>query len=393
MTLSDFLAPAFLESRLRAHQPAADLRVLAVAPLPLDSSASILATLAAAGQQATPVGHFGLAVTVSAAGGAPQTHRLVLKLKPSGAVVSQMLGMLATLSGGELAAVYPALLLRAGFAHTHARELAVYAAFGADPLLPRAWGQYADDASGQYALLLEYLDEEAGITLMNTVLAPEQWTDEHLHEALTRIAGWHARHLNRPLPQTPAEQADQPSLQYMTELTPLWEGLVANGVARAPDLYTPARAATLRRFIAEIPAYWAELETAPKTLIHNDLNPRNTCFRATADGPRLCAYDWELATHHVPSYDVVELLSFVLRPDRYDQRLPLLEFYRQQLHDLTGQYADPAAFRHLTALAARDFGLHRLGMYLMAHSVSPYPFLPAVIESYFDTLAQLGEDQ
>lgn len=391
MILTDYLSPGFLESLLRRHQPAADLRVLAVAPLPLDSSASILATLAAAGQQATPVGHFGLAVTVSAGNAAPVTLRLVLKLKPSGAVVSEMLGMLAAASGGELAAVYPALLLRAGFAHTHSRELAVYAAFGADPLLPRAWGLYADDASGQYALLLEYLDEAAGITLLNTVMTPELWTEQHLRTALTQIAGWHARHLGRPLPMSSAEAADQPSRAYMTELMPLWEGLIANGVAHAPALYTPERAATLRGFAADIPAYWAELEAAPQTLVHNDFNPRNTCFRETAAGPQLCAYDWELATHHVPPYDVVELLSFVLRPDRYDQRLPLLEFYRQELHTLTGQYADPVAFRRLTALAARDFGLHRLGMYLMAHTVSPYPFLPAVIESYFDTLAQLGD--
>ena len=389
MTLADFLAPTFLESLLRAHQPAADLRVLTVAPLPLDSSSSILATLAAAGQQETPVGHFGLAVTVSAGGGAPETLRLVLKLKPSGTVISQMLGMLAMLSGGELARVFPDLLLRAGFAYTHTRELAVYAAFGADPLLPRVWGLYADDADGHYALLLEYLDESAGISLLNSTLTPEQWTDEHLRVALTQLANWHARHLGRPLPLTPAEQADEPSLAYMTALRPLWEGLIANGETRAPTLYTAERAATLRRFAADIPTYWPELEAAAKTLIHNDCNPRNTCFRATPAGPQLVAYDWELATHHVPPYDVVELLSFVLRPDRYAQRLPLLEHYRQELHALTGQYADPAAFRRLTALAARDFGLHRLGMYLMAHTVSPYPFLPAVIESYFDTLGQL----
>ena len=35
------------------------------------------------------------------------------------------------------------------------------------------------------------------------------------------------------------------------------------------------------------------------------------------------------------------------------------------------------------------FGLHRLGMYLMAHALSPYPYLPRVVASYFDTLAQL----
>ncbi|MBC7448474.1 MAG: hypothetical protein H7330_10480 [Hymenobacteraceae bacterium] len=391
MVLADYLSPAFLEDLLSRHQPGRDLRVRAVTPLALDSSASILATLAAAGQQTTPVGHFGLNVTVSAAGAPPTMHPLVLKLKPSGAVVSAMLGQLAAHSGGVLADVYPALLLRAGFAHTHTRELAVYGAYGTDPLLPRVWGLHADDARGHYAILLEYLDETADISLLNSVATPERWTDEHLRTALRQLAGWHARHLGRPLPRTPTEQADEPSRAYMLALTPLWEALIASAAHHAPTVYSPARAATLRRFVGELPDYWSELEVASKTLIHNDLNPRNTCFRATAAGPRLCAYDWELATHHVPPYDVVELLSFVLTPDRYHQRLPLLELYRHELHTLTGQYADPDAFRRLTALAARDFGLHRLGMYLMAHAVSPYPFLPRVVDSYFDTIQQLGE--
>ncbi|WBA40379.1 hypothetical protein [Hymenobacter canadensis] len=87
-------------------------------------------------------------------------------------------------------------------------------------------------------------------------------------------------------------------------------------------------------------------------------------------------------------YDAVELLCFVLEADRYHLRPAYLEHYRHILHALTGRYPDPAAFRRETHYAALDFGLHRLGMYLMAHSVGPYPFLPRVVESFFDTLAQ-----
>jgi hypothetical protein len=93
----------------------------------------------------------------------------------------------------------------------------------------------------------------------------------------------------------------------------------------------------------------------------------------------------------VPQYDLVELLCFVLDRERYGLRGAYLEFYRQALHDQTGLYADAQGFRRGFALAARDFGLHRLGLYLMGHSVSPYPFLPRVVESYFDTLAQMDE--
>ena len=53
----------------------------------------------------------------------------------------------------------------------------------------------------------------------------------------------------------------------------------------------------------------------PRTLIHNDFNPRNLCLRQTDGGLRLCAYDWELATLQVPQHDLAELLCFVLPPD------------------------------------------------------------------------------
>ena len=380
MTTADFLRPIFLEEIMRTHAPERRIRVLAVAPLALDSSASILTALTA-GQTDAAIGHFGLAVTLEA-DGRVQTQRLVLKVKPPGREISAMLASLAQACGEPLATVYPQFAARTGFHHTHRRELAAYQ-LPATGLAPTIWGVYADDAQEAYCVLMEYLDE---VTLLNSVMEPEKWTDAHIRAALTQLAGWHARHLTHSPPHS---FDDQPALAHMRQLAPLWEALVANAATHFPALYPAERQRTLRTAIAQISAYWSLLETMPKTLIHNDLNPRNTFFKTSPDGLRLCAYDWELATWHVPQYDVVELLSFVLDKDRYGLRLGYLEHYRRALHGLTGHYADAAAFRAGAGYAALDFGLHRLGMYLMAHSVSPYPFLPRVVDSYFDTLAQL----
>ena len=380
MTTADFLRPAFLEEMMRAHAPERNIRVLDVALLPLDSSASILAALTA-GQTDKAIGHFGLALTLEA-DGQSQTQRLVLKVKPPGREISALLGSLAQACGEPLATVYPAFAARTGFHHTHHRELAAYQ-LPAAGLMPTIWGVYADEEQEAYCVLMEYLED---VSLLNSVMAPEAWTDAHIRAALTQLAGWHARHLTTPPPQ---DFADQPSLANMQALAPLWEALLANAAAHHPALYPAVRVRTLRTAIAQIPSYWAALEQMPRTLIHNDLNPRNTCFKAGPDGPRLCAYDWELATWHVPQYDVVELLSFVLDADRYHLRRGYLEHYRQALHALTGRYADTEEFRIGAGYAALAFGLHRLGMYLMAHAVSPYPYLPRVVDSYFDTLAQL----
>ncbi|KUG08312.1 aminoglycoside phosphotransferase family protein [Solirubrum puertoriconensis] len=377
-----YCSAAFIEELMQAHAPERGIRVHEVSPLPLDNSASILVVLTA-GQTNRPVGHFGLRVTFEA-DGQLLTRDMVLKLKPPGREVSAMLTSLAQACGGELAAVYPAYAARTGFFHTHQRELQVYAEHGAAALMPTIWGLHHDQAHDVHAILMEYL---ADVELLNSVMAPEHWTDEHLRATLVQLAEWHAAHLQPGHSRT--VWPDQPSEEYMQALAPLWEALLGNAATHFPELYGPAHVADLQQAIGAIPEYWAELAAHPKTLVHNDLNPRNTCFRRTSLGLQLCAYDWELATYHVPQYDVVELLSFVLDADRYHLRPVYLEFYRQHLHALTGLFPNAEEFNHIAGLAALDFGLHRLGMYMMAHTVSPYPFLPRVVQSYFNTLSQL----
>jgi hypothetical protein len=373
--------PDFLQSILRQHAPAEAAEVRAVRPWSLDSSTSILSTLTA-GRTAQPIGLLGLQVELRTAGHDWRTERLVLKAKPHARAICQMLTGLAQACGGAVAEVYPAFEYLTGFGDTHRRELAVYAApaCAEAALLPRVWGTHADAATDSYLVLLEDL---SGRELLNSVLAPAQWTDAHLRAALRQLAAWHACHL---VP----EGAEPPEATPATwlQLAPLWEALLDHAGRHFPDLYTPARRQFLAQAIRDIPANWATLKTLPKTLIHNDLNPRNTCFRPDPDGqPQLVAYDWELATYHVPQYDVVELLAFVLGPDRYQLRAGYFEYYRQQLHARTGRFADAAAFAEGTRLATLEFGLHRLGLYLMPHALSPYAFLPRVVESFFAAVA------
>ena len=369
--------PEFLQTLLRQHAPTQAAEVRAMRPWALDSSASILSGLTA-GRTGQPIGLHGLAVELREAGQPWRTERIVLKAKPHARAICQMITGLAQACGGAVAEVYPAFEYVTGFGDTHRRELAVYAApacAATAPLLPRVWGTHADAATDTYLVLLEDLSSRE---LLNSVLTPGQWTAAHLRAALRQLAAWHACHLLPAGAAPPAPPATWP------QLAPLWEALLDHAGRHFPDLYTPARRQLLTQAIREIPANWATLSTLPKTLVHNDLNPRNTCFRPGPDGqPQLVAYDWELATYHLPQYDVVELLSFVLGPDRYAQRAEYLEYYRQQLHARTGRFADQAAFAEGTRLAALEFGLHRLGLYLLPHTLSPYAFLPRVVNSFF----------
>ena len=373
--------PDFLQAMLRQHSPTQAAEVRAVRPRPLDSSTSILSSLTA-GRTAQPIGLFGLEAELREAGQPWRTERLVLKAKPHGRAICQMITGLAQACGGDVAEVYPAFEYVTGFGATHRRELAVYAApaNSAATLLPRVWATHADPTTDTYLVVLEDLSERE---LLNSVLAPNHWTDAHLRAALRQLAAWHAHHL---VPSGGGAPEAAPAT--WPQLAPLWEALLDHAGRHFPDQYSAVRRRQLGQAIRAVPGNWATLGTLPKTLIHNDLNPRNTCFRPGADGqPQLVAYDWELATYHLPQYDAVELLCFVLGPDRYHLRAGYLDYYRQQLHARTGRFADAATFAEGTRLATLEFGLHRLGLYLLPHALSPYPFLPRVIESFFAALA------
>lgn len=384
MKTSDYFKPEFLEKLIQEHCPGSEIKVQSVKQFPVDNSASILSTLNA-GTTGQEIGHFGLEVSFTK-DGKPCSKRLVMKVKPHGDITSAMLKGLSQLIGEPLVTAYEPFTKLTGFQNTHMRELEVYKKLPTS-LQPEIFGLMEDRSNNIFLVLMEALED---VDLLNSVMEPEKWTAEYIEESLSRIARWHSTHLgNTSTLNKHYWNQDVPSKEYMMKLQPLWEALLKNAALNLPEVYTKENVGLLENAIEKIPGYWEVLEQQPKTLIHNDFNPRNICFKNSGGSPRISLYDWELATFHVPHYDVVEFLSFVLIPENYDQRLRYIEYYREELNRLTGRFEDSKQFQKTFAFAALDFGLHRLGMYMMAHSVSPYPFLPRVINSYFDTLKQL----
>ena len=92
------------------------------------------------------------------------------------------------------------------------------------------------------------------------------------------------------------------------------------------------------------------------------------------------AYDWELATLHVPQYDLAELLAFTLEGD-LDPRLVggLVELHRQELERASGVELSPAEWRRGFRLALEDFMVRRLNLYVMGHTFRDYGFLERLV--------------
>lgn len=378
----NYFEAKFIEQMMNNHQANQNIVVKKVKTLEVDNSASILAVLASASSE-NLIGHFGLAIDFTR-NGIPESKKMVMKIKPHGNEIVNMLNSLATACGPELATIYTQYKSETGFQFTHLREQEIYK--NLHPVFtPEIYGLYTDEKVNSYLILMEYLED---VELLNSVMEPEKWTDKHIKTALKQMAEWHYIMFkdNKNLMKSKIWKTDLPNLDYMTKLMPLWTALLNNAADKFPQLYTQERSEKIQNAINQIPVWGSKLNALPKTLIHNDLNPRNTCFKIINRDLKFCAYDWELATFQIPQYDVAELLCFVLDKDKYHLREEYLAFYRKELNQLTGLYNNKASFKEEFIWASLNFGIHRLGMYMMAHSVSSYPFLPRVVNSFFASL-------
>lgn len=373
-----YLTRGHIEKMMRNYQ-GRPVEVSSVQPYSIDNSASILVTLTSQSSDQV-IGHFGMDVHYQTDRQSYQ-KKMVLKIKPHGSEIANMLAGLAELSDPDLGEVYAKYANLTGFFNTHKRELEVYQHLR-QPLQPEIYGLIEIPEENSFQILMEDLSEAE---LLNSVMQPETWTDTHIRKALKRMAEWHAFARDADDKINSKYWKDTSDPDYLTSMRPLWISLLEKASERYPELYPGELKSKLKAAIQHLETYERELAAMPQTLVHNDCNPRNSCF---VNG-EFVLYDWELSCQHVPQYDLVEFLCFVLEPARYEMRSEYVDFYRQELSNLCSDWDHEALFRRGLALAALQFGIHRLGLYMMAHAVAPYPFLPRVILSYGDWMKSI----
>jgi aminoglycoside phosphotransferase (APT) family kinase protein len=118
-------------------------------------------------------------------------------------------------------------------------------------------------------------------------------------------------------------------------------------------------------------------------LIHNDFNPRNVAIRNGPDGPRLVAYDWELATIGAPQRDLAEFLCFVLPEDAEPYVLAdAIELHRATLERRSGLPLGRRDWQVGFQSALAHVLVSRLALYAMITRVRPLSFLPRVVRTW-----------
>jgi hypothetical protein len=107
--------------------------------------------------------------------------------------------------------------------------------------------------------------------------------------------------------------------------------------------------------------------------------------RESADGLRLCAYDWELATIGAPQRDLAEFLCFALTPGTAAARAARwIERHRLALEREGGGAIDDAAWRRGFSAALGDMLINRLASYALIDRVRRQAFLPRVVRTWHE---------
>ncbi len=314
---------------------------------------------------------------------------VIVKVKPLDEEVVLMIASMASMCGPKVAASYKRFRHRTGFVGGHTREIEIYRQ--QDPRftahVPGVYGTLRDDAREAYVVTLERLHDMAIIDSADDI---SRWTPKHVDAALTGLGALHAVWLGRE-----DELARQPWLgpvqtsAGMVEMAELWEALAVHAAEEFPELVSPAQLAMRRRLIGTLGDWHPQLETLPRTLTHNDFNPRNVALRR--EGLRLCAYDWELATLGVPQHDLAELLCFVLPPDVAAAAVDAhLETHRRALEAASGRTLPAAEWREGYRLSLRDLAVNRFALYLMAHTFRHYGFMERTVATLHRLLAIEG---
>ena len=375
----DHLDAPFFQGALRTALGDPALTVLGCTWRPLDDGAAILSAFGG-----DPGGRLlGLhAVKVAvASGGAESVVPLVVKSKPRDHELLDTLGRMAIASGRALSTAWKEHGHATQFAGGHVRELGVYAQPDARfrRHVPRVFRTIQDDSREAYVIVMEDLSDAAVIDAVDDTTA---WTAPRLEATVRGLAELHATWLGRE-----RELASQPWLggvptaRRVAQMTSLWTALAEHAAGEHPDLMDRAALARQRALVSTIDEWWPLLERMPRTLVHNDFNPRNLALRVGAGGEHeLKAFDWELATLHVPQYDLAELLAHTLTPAASaDDVAALVELHRSALAAAAGRPLDPAPWAAGFQLALRDFTLNRLAFLFVASAFRDTPFLERVV--------------
>lgn len=311
--------------------------------------------------------------------GCGQDDRKVIKVMPDEGVLRDQSAVLATAVSPRLGALFRQYDDPFELKHCCARERALYRnpPDGLDRFIPRVFQAGHPGAVDHAGLLMEYLpgaDRAADASWLRT-------TDPDFAHVIEGMASVHAVVFGqKTLIDAAIKPVQTPGTPRMLHMLPLWAEL-ATVAAPTFARYGGHDITVLHRgLLQSLADWWPHYEALPRTLIHNDFNPRNFVLRHAGDSPRLCLYDWEIAAIGPPQRDLAELLCFTWTAGSDLTHLKdILTRSHDALRAKTGHTIPRDLWYDGVRLAVQYFMVSRLPLYALINHLSPLPFLPGLI--------------
>ena len=309
--------------------------------------------------------------------------QIVVKIKPRDRDAIAVGQALADVCDARIGKAYARWSDRMGLTGADRREAAIYTQRDHRFVVhaPAVLGVRNDQASELTTIVLERLTNTG---LSGSVDRPELWNPAAIDTAIRGLAALHSLWFDRT--STLAAQpwiGHIPSAVSVSEMSDFWNASASHARSRFLTWAGESMAPIQDRLLESVADWWTAIDEGPRTLIHNDFNPRNICLRNDPDGPRLVAYDWELATIGAPQHDLAELLCFVLteRSSRNDVHA-WIERHRQLLESATGAEIDRRMWINGFRASLYDLMLNRLPMYCLIDRARRQRFLPRVVRTW-----------
>jgi len=345
----------------------------------INTGSSIVTELSAQNWANKLMGHFPYILQYSSNNSVSPDIEVMVKVKPMDIEIMHVSTSVAAMCDARLGSEYKKTKGKIGFVDCHIRELAIYEQN--DPIfnkyLPKCYGTYRNDERQGYIIVQELLKD---MVLMDTADDVSGWKANHIYKAIDGLSDLHSVWYGREKELKEKEWIGiYPTTALMVEFSSLWRMAASHTFNEFPSLFSKEDLEGFDLCVNTISVWWGEIDKMTKTLIHNDFSPRNIAYRNTESVLDLCAYDWELATIHLPQHDLAELLAFVLDDNlTKDDLLKYVEYQRIGLERATGKSINKDEWWEGFRYSCWDLLVNRFTLLFMAHTVRHYKFLEHV---------------
>lgn len=232
------------------------------------------------------------------------------------------------------------------------------------PYFPAFYGSVRDEHREIYLIFQEFLNKQ-DFRLRNTENQPEVWTAEEIKLCIKAITVFH-------------QQADPEQLSAVKSFQPwkaksLYIKLLQILIQEKKTDFPPDVLHYLLDVLDSLEDNSKEIQVS-KTLIHHDFNPRNLMFRRSGEP---VIYDWELAVIDFPQRDIVELLSFVLKPDFRPEELNRFLAYHHSFYPVYSI----EEWRKACLYSMQVYLITRISFYEVSAILANYDFSARVLQT------------